>query len=342
LDAVVSPILLYVACGLGALGVFLALPKKRFSPFIIGGVVAAAAMGLLLLGLGLVTARKGLDLLPNYHFYIFSFIALAAALRVITHPRPVYAALYFVLSILASCGLYLILSAEFMAFALVIVYAGAILITYLFVIMLATEAPSAEELDSLAEYDRVAREPLAATVSGFVLLGALSTILAAGSANLKADPELADPGNARLAIMPKKVETILREARGANGAPLLKAGESIVRDASTGRWAIDMTPGKGFVKVSGGAGGGERTIGFDQFPAGLKLDNVEGVAFTLIGKHPGAIEIAGVILLMAMLGAVVLARKKVEMDDAAKAAMARRHLVGGGDGAGVDVQGVRS
>ena len=43
------------------------------------------------------------------------------------------------------------------------------------------------------------------------------------------------------------------------------------------------------------------------------------MAFALIGDKPGAIEIAGVILLMAMLGAVVLSRKQVQLDEEAKA-----------------------
>ena len=98
-------------------------------------MITAAAVGLIFLAVSI----KSLSHLPNFNFYIFSFIALGAALRVISHPRPVYAALYFILAILSSCGLYVLLSAEFLAFALVIVYAGAILITYLFVIMLATE-----------------------------------------------------------------------------------------------------------------------------------------------------------------------------------------------------------
>ncbi len=62
-------------------------------------------------------------------------------------------------------------------------------------------------------------------------------------------------------------------------------------------------------------------------PADLDVYNVEGVAFTLLNDHPGSIEIAGVILLMAMLGAVVLARKKVEMDERALAAAAARRIV---------------
>jgi hypothetical protein len=50
-----------------------------------------------------------------------------------------------------------------MAFALIIIYAGAILITYLFVIMLATQAADEERVeDRLSGYDAVAREPIAA------------------------------------------------------------------------------------------------------------------------------------------------------------------------------------
>jgi NADH-quinone oxidoreductase subunit J len=326
-DSIVSPILLYLACGLGALGVFLALPKKTFSPFIIGGVVAALAMGLLLLGLGLKAAGEQFRPLPNYHFYLFSFLALASALRVITHPRPVYAALYFVLTVLASCGLYVILSAEFMAFALVIVYAGAILITYLFVIMLATEAPSSEELEALNEYDRVAREPLAATVAGFLLLAALTTIMAHGSSRLTVDPSLVAPGDAKLAVMPRKVEQILRDARTPEGQPMLARGERVAQNADS-TWAIDVTPRTGSITVVN-AEGKTRVIPAEQFPATLRLDNIEGVAFAFIGGHPGAIEIAGVILLMAMLGAVVLARKKVELDERALREHPHGPLVGG-------------
>lgn len=352
------PILLYAACALGAFGVLLALPKKKaFSPFIIGAVLAAAALGLAFVGMGLGAkklAAGGSPALPNYHFYIFSAIALFGALRVISHPRPVYAALYFILTILASCGLYVILSAEFMAFALVIVYAGAILITYLFVIMLATEAPSNEALDMLGEYDRFSREPVFATISGFVLLAALTTVLAGGSATLKPqiaagtiapDPTSAAISDANLGIMPRKVREILasgtrtevesRTETDSSGSPvtrqvsiikpLLNEGEDLAQQ--DGKWAIfPKSDGTGYLVVIDKAGA-RRQIPQSAWPKELKVDNTEGVAFALIGGKPGAIEIAGVILLMAMLGAVVLARKKVDMDDAAKRAMLARHLV---------------
>jgi len=330
-DLPLSPILLYAGCALGALGVCISLPREKISAYLIGSVIAGAALGLVMLGLGL----KNPDALPNLHFYLFSFIALAAALRVITHPRPIYSALYFVMTILASSGLYLILSAEFMTFALIIVYAGAILITYLFVIMLATEAPSEETPDALTQYDRVSREPIAATIAGFILLGGLTTMLALGLPNMKADPALA-AGDRQLAFMSKKVEPVLKQAG------LLKAGEKVV--PSRVETTAYGTPKDGDATLDAikirGADGKERLLPRAEWPKDLSLSNTEGVAFSLINSHPGAIEIAGVILLMAMLGAVVLARKKVEMDEAAMEAAVKRQRSGGLAGMGDDELGV--
>ena len=73
--------------------------------------------------------------------------------------------------VLASCGLFLVLSAQFMAFAVIIIYGGAILVTYMFVIMLATQ--STPDGHSGQIYDRVAKDPVMASAAG---------ILAAGSA----------------------------------------------------------------------------------------------------------------------------------------------------------------
>jgi hypothetical protein len=54
------------------------------------------------------------------------------------------------------------------------------------------------------------------------------------------------------------------------------------------------------------------------WPPELTVTNSEMLGFNLLRDHPGTIEIAGVILLMAMLGAVVLSRKQVQLDDEAK------------------------
>ncbi len=293
-----SSYLLYGACAVGAVGVALALPRKGISPQVIGALIAAVALGLLALALA-----GPLEFLPNPFFFIFSAVGLGAALRVISHPRPVYAALYFILTILASCGLYLLLSAEFMAFSLLIVYAGAILITYLFVLMLATQAPSADDPEAAAGYDRFSREPALAAGMGFVLLAALSQMLMTGSNELT--PAGDDtPGRTLIAEMPGKVERELRRS----GA--LEDGEQLARDED-GNFMLDT---EGVTKEYGE---GRRTVvPADEWPEALQAPtNIERVGFDLLVAKPGAIEIAGVILLMAMLGAVVLSRKRVELDE---------------------------
>jgi NADH-quinone oxidoreductase subunit J len=112
------------------------------------------------------------------YFWIFSAIALVGALRVITHPKPVYAASVFVLTVFASRGLFVLLWAEFMAVALVLIYAGAILVTYVFVIMLAAEAtPTSGPMAGLAEHDAISREPLIACAVGFAMMGVLLFVI---------------------------------------------------------------------------------------------------------------------------------------------------------------------
>ena len=59
-------------------------------------------------------------------FYAFAAILLFAALRVITARNPVHAALFLVLSFVTAAGLWLLLRAEFLAIALVLVYVGAV------------------------------------------------------------------------------------------------------------------------------------------------------------------------------------------------------------------------
>ena len=68
-------------------------------------------------------------------FGAFGLLALACALMVILHRNPVTSALFLVLTFCSLAGLYLLLQAEFLAMVQVIVYAGAIMVLFLFVIM---------------------------------------------------------------------------------------------------------------------------------------------------------------------------------------------------------------
>ena len=69
-------------------------------------------------------------------FYFLSSVLLFSALRVITSKNPVFSALFLVLSFFSAAGIWLLLQAEFLAIALVLVYVGAVMVLFLFVIMM--------------------------------------------------------------------------------------------------------------------------------------------------------------------------------------------------------------
>ncbi len=69
-------------------------------------------------------------------FYTLAAILLYAGLRVITTRNPVYAALYLVLAFFTAAGIWLLLQAEFLAIVLVLVYVGAVMVLFLFVVMM--------------------------------------------------------------------------------------------------------------------------------------------------------------------------------------------------------------
>lgn len=303
-NEILSPILLYAACLIGAIGVALALPRRKPGIALIGGLITLGGIGLGALALFLWAAES--ESLPSIFFYLFGVLALGSGLRMITHPRPVYSALYFILTIIASSGLYVILSAEFMAFALIIIYAGAIIITYLFVIMLATQAPTEQDEDLLSTYDTEARDPIWSAAVGFVILAALTAMMFRGSEMLPPVPAGGKAGEL-LADMPRKVERELRRIGAIRG------DERVLTVGGVANIDWDAR----LVALEGG--------NFAALPEGFGTSNVEELGFNLLDEHPVTIEMAGVILLMAMLGATVLARRQVDIEEAAKA-MQARHL----------------
>jgi len=69
-------------------------------------------------------------------FYLFAAVTVFAALRVITARNPVHAALFLVLAFFNVAGLWMLLQAEFLALALIMVYVGAVMVLFLFVVMM--------------------------------------------------------------------------------------------------------------------------------------------------------------------------------------------------------------
>ena len=69
-------------------------------------------------------------------FYVFSAVLLFAAFRVITARNPVHAALYLVLTFFQAAMIWMLLKAEFLSITLVLVYVGAVMVLFLFVVMM--------------------------------------------------------------------------------------------------------------------------------------------------------------------------------------------------------------
>src|SRR5512142_1222125 len=69
-------------------------------------------------------------------FYLFAAMAVFAALRVITARNPLHAVLFLVLAFVSSAGIWMLLEAEFLAITLVLVYVGAVMVLFLFVVMM--------------------------------------------------------------------------------------------------------------------------------------------------------------------------------------------------------------
>ena len=69
-------------------------------------------------------------------FYLFSGILLLSATMVVVMRNPIHSALFLVLSFFASAAIWLLLQAEFLAIALVLVYVGAVMVLFLFVVMM--------------------------------------------------------------------------------------------------------------------------------------------------------------------------------------------------------------
>jgi NADH-quinone oxidoreductase subunit J len=158
------PILLPSA--LGMLAVYLLLPRASRFPPIYGAVVA----GLALFAAGTLLIQSDSPIVETVLFYIFSGLAVLFGGLMIIQRNPVHAALSFAMVVLSTCGLFLLQAAPFLMAATIIIYAGAIVVTFLFVIMLAQQA-------GLSSADQRSREPFLATVAGFVLLASLLCLL---------------------------------------------------------------------------------------------------------------------------------------------------------------------
>jgi NADH-quinone oxidoreductase subunit J len=114
-------------------------------------------------------------------FYAFAAVLLFAAFRVITARNPVHAALYLVLAFFQASGIWMLLKAEFLSITLVLVYVGAVMVLFLFVVMMLDI-----NLDTLRQ-GFWKHFPLAATLGAVVALE-LAAVLMGGFRVAEAPP----------------------------------------------------------------------------------------------------------------------------------------------------------
>ena len=195
-----------------------------------------ALLGIAALAAFIATGRRLGGLGEESVFLIVSLVAVVSAAATVVSRSPVYAAIWFALSLAGVAGVLLVLGAQFLGVATIVVYAGAILVMFIFVLMLAQ--PS-----GMASYDRVSNEPLLAAVAGAVLLGLLS----------------------------------------------LSIGRLSAGDEAT---STDVTP----------------AVAVDT----LQADHVARLGGELFGRHLVAIEAAGVLLLIALVGSIAIVARAEE------------------------------
>ena len=229
-------IVLLAACAFFALGMGLLLPRgsRRFQAF---GLVCATA------SLGLFASRFKLlgDITSDIVFYVMAAVTLVSAVGAVTMRSPVYCAIWFALTLLGTAGLFFFQGAQFLGVATIVVYAGAILVTFLFVLMLCN--PEGHTL-----YDRISWEAGMSAATGALMVGLLSWTTAS-------------------TVFLDKPTT----AKVDGPAPI----------------AFETTPA-------------------DQAKNILQPQHVERLGAELFSKHLIAVETAGTLLLVALVGAIAI------------------------------------
>lgn len=158
-----------IATLLAALSLWLLLPRgggAKSWPIWVGVVAGLASLALF----GSQLGRLG-SLPADVLFFALGGLTVVASVATISFRNPVYCAIWFALSLLGTAGLFLLQGAQFLGLATVVVYAGAILVTFLFVLMLA-------QPEGQAFYDRLSWESLWASASGALLVGILTAVIA--------------------------------------------------------------------------------------------------------------------------------------------------------------------
>jgi NADH-quinone oxidoreductase subunit J len=164
-----------------AVGVWLSLPRGGRRGRIVGLLLTIAALGVFAWQLPRLVGWLDMGL-----FGVLAAVTVLSCLLAISSRNPVYSAIWFGLALLGTAGLFLLAGAQFLSVATVTVYAGAILVTFLFVIMLAQPRGH-------AYYDRMSWEAFLSAAAGAAVVGLLTAAIGRGVEPAVAAPVVAPP-----------------------------------------------------------------------------------------------------------------------------------------------------
>lgn len=339
-----------LAAVFGGLGVGLLLPKPRYRSVAFGVFLVIAAVATLA---AFLYTRFGQpvsgsssetgDLIGSILFWLFAAGAVGFGVVLVTQRNPARGAIAFAFVVLSTCGLFLLLAAPFLMAATVIVYAGAIVVTFLFVLMLShVKGPSDEN-------DRT-REPLLGGLAGFAFVGLIlftlhlaadgvdgtaATTLPAAPLSAteraklqlavdKLDLALSDDGNESAADRIDEAGRLVAEVTASKLTPdrkspagslvftkddprtaaLLKSTEALMKANDA---VLDKPGDQAAVKELRSQVSVYRGTGL------LPARNVANLGVVLYSEHLLAVEMAGTLLLVATIGAVAIAQRRKEV-----------------------------
>ena len=239
----------------------------------LGGLLGLVALA------GFVAAGRRLGSLGEEGVFLtVAVVAVVSAAATIVSRSPVYAAIWFALALAGVAGVLLVLGAQFLGVATIVVYAGAILVMFLFVLMLAQPT-------GMAPYDRVSNEPLLSAVAGAVLLGLLSLSIG----QLSAGPRVC-------CSTPSKAAALAANTAGTGG------------DAASPGFRRGLPADGAATRTGDAEGGGDAAGDAATAPAvdPLAADQVARLGAELFGRHLVAVEAAGVLLLVALVGSIAV------------------------------------
>ncbi len=226
-------------------------------------------LGILGIGLFLGDLPWVGDLGPQATFWILSAVTLIAAAATITSQSPVYSAIWFALSLLGTAGLFFFQGAQFLGVATIVVYAGAIVVTFLFVIMLA-------QPEGHSSYDRITWGPATSVVS----------VIAAATL---------------VGLLSMQLGSLRKEAVAQTDALAAAAAEKPAKSPSD-LPASDETE-KALIETSESKVAGPKATANPV----LEKDHMAHLGAYLFSRHLVSIELAGTLLLAALVGAVAIA-----------------------------------